>query len=278
LINKFFSNHDADLVQEDFSALLEKYGFVFTRASQVKSTNPIWEGLNSGKRYFIKIARSGTLYFATLSREFSIFHSLNPEIEVLRFEADDYLITAIEELSPAKKPLTSEVFKLIGSCESRLTELPIILSKNFNLNLLIDFSRNAISHFRLSGQLGASWVSRLENDIEILNAFFNQSKQVIVHGDVGPANILESSSGLVLIDWGDAFWGFQGFDQLYWLTFLQNSRDINKNCIEKLNLDTEVCQSTLNVIVLLKEYLHRANADQAKRVPPKFRLESVQVS
>jgi hypothetical protein len=278
LINKFFLIQDADLDQKDFSALLEKYGFVFTRVSQANSTNPIWEGLNSGKRYFIKIARSGTQYFATLSREFSIFHSLNPEIEVLRFEAGDYLITAIEELPPAKKPLTGEVFKLIGSSESRLTEIPSILSKSFNLNLLIDFSKNAISYFRLSGQLGASWVSRLENDIDILNAFFNQSKQIIVHGDVGPANILESRSGLVLIDWGDAFWGFQGFDQLYWLTFLQNSRDLNKECIKKLELDIEVCQSTLNVIVLLKEYLHRHKADQAKRVPPKFRLESVRVS
>ncbi len=278
MINKFFLNQDADLDQEDFSPLLEKYGFVFTRVSQAKSTNPIWEGLNSGKRYFIKIARSGTQYFATLSQEFSIFHILNPEIEVLRFEVDDYLITAIEELPPAKKPLTGEVFRLIGSCESRLTETPSILSKNFNLNLLIDFSRNAISYFRLSGQLGASWVSRLENDIDTLNAFYNQTKQVIVHGDVGPANILESNNGLVLIDWGDAFWGFQGFDQLYWLTFLQNSRDLNKECIDKLELDIEVCQSTLNVIVLLKEYLHRHNADKAKRVPPKFRLEGVQVS
>ena len=93
-----------------------------------------------------------------------------------------------------------------------------------------------------------------------------------------PANILESSNRLVLIDWGDTFWGFQGFDQLYWLTFLQNSRDLNKDCIEKLELDIEVCQSTLNVIVLLKEYLHRNNTDQAKRVPSKSRLESVQVS
>jgi serine/threonine protein kinase len=278
LINKFFLNRDAELDQEDFSVLLAKYGFMFARTSQVKSTNPIWEGLISGKRYFIKIAQSGTQYFATLAREFSIFQSLNPEIEVLRFEGDGYLITAIEELPPAKKLLTGEVFNLIDSCESRLNEMPSLLSKNFNLNLLIDFSSNAISYFRFSEQLGAYWISRLEDDVDILNDFFNQTKQVIVHGDVGPANILESSSGLVLIDWGDAFWGFQGFDQLYWLTFLQNSRDLNKNFLDKLHLDFELCQSTLNVIVLLKEYLHRHNAGQATRVPPKFRLESVQVS
>lgn len=234
--------------------------------------------MNSGKNYFIKLAKSGTQTCAALPIEFSLFHTLNPGIEVLRFEDDDFLITAIEELRPANKPSTHEVFELLSSYESSLIEIPSVLSKNFNLDLLINFSREAILYFQLSGQLDVSWVSRLESDIHNVDAFFNQSKQVVVHGDVGPANILESTTGLVLIDWGDAFWAFQGFDQLYWLTFLQNSRDLNRKCIEKINLDIDVCQSTLNFIVLLKEYLHRHNAAQAKRFPPKSRLESVQVS
>ena len=278
MINKFLLSSEFELKDVDFSVVLEKYGFEFCRASRAKSTNAIWEGLNSGKNYFIKLAKGGTQACAALSIEFSFFHTLNPGIEVLKFETGDYLITAIEELPPANKPSTHEVFELVSSYESRLIEIPSVLSKNFNLDLLIDFSREAILYFQLSGQLGASWINRLEHDIDNLTAFFNQSKQVIVHGDVGPANILESSSGLVLIDWGDAFWGFHGFDQLYWLTFLQNSGDLTRKCIEKLDLDIDVCQSTLNVIVLLKEYLHRRNPDQAKRVPPKFRLESVQVS
>ena len=278
MINKFLLSEENDLSIDDFSIALKKHDFTSFSPYHAKSTNSIWEGINSGKRYFIKAARKNMQNFSALSIEFSIFHSLNPEIEVLRFEDEDYLITAIEEFSPADQPSTHEVFELISSYELQLFQLPQILPKNFNFNLLIDFSREAISHFILSGQLGASWISRLENDIGVLSAYFDESDQVIVHGDVGPANILKSGKGLILIDWGDAFWGFQGFDQLYWLTFLKNSKDLNMGNIKKIDLDLAVCQSALNIMILLKEFLHRDKTGWAKRLSPKLRLESVQFS
>jgi hypothetical protein len=100
---------------------------------------------------------------------------------------------------------------------------------------------------------------------------------VIVHGDVSPANILNSRGKLVLIDWGDSFWAFRGFDQLYWLTFLQNSRDLNRIHLEKLDLDIEISQAVLNNIILLKEFFHRNNPSWNNRISPKLRLDNVQV-
>ena len=264
------------LNEQEFSDILEKLGFISCKASQFKSTNPLWEGFNSGKKYFIKMARKGTQNFTALSLEFLIFHSLNPGIGVLRFEFGDYLITATEELSPVIPSSTGDVFELINRYESKLLKMQHIIPTDTNLDLLINFSREAVSYFQLFGQLGASWISRFEKDLGILNDFFHQTNQVIVHGDVSPVNILNSDGELILIDWGDAFWAFRGFDHLYWLTFLQNSSDLTRSNIEKLNLDIEVCQSTLNMIILLKEFLHRNSLDRPNRFSLSMRLESAQ--
>jgi serine/threonine protein kinase len=262
---------------------LENLGFSSCSETQIKSTNSVWEGLYSGKKYFMKVAQRGTQNFEALSVEFAIFHDVNPQIPCLRFESNDFLVVATSELSSGNQFSTSEVFALISSYESRLLRVSSFLSKELSLELLIDFSRKALSHFKVGegegeGQLGDSWVSRLENDLLIVNNFIHQSDHVIVHGDVSPSNILKSTEGLVLIDWGDAFWAFRGFDQLYWLTFLQNSKDLNRDYIAKIDLDFDVCQATLNMIVLLKEFLHRNNMNREHRVSLKTRLERAQFS
>jgi hypothetical protein len=69
-------NEESDLKADDFSIVLEKHDFTSFSTYQGNSTNPIWEGVNSGKRYFIKAARKGTRNFVALSIEFSIFHIL----------------------------------------------------------------------------------------------------------------------------------------------------------------------------------------------------------
>ena len=277
MINKFLISEKDNLVGEEVSALLRELGFVSIEPSYANSTNPLWEGLRYGKKYFLKIARNGTLKFTALDMEFFIFCQLNPEIEIFRFEYDDYLVTATEELSLVKGFSTYEVFELIRSYESALGKISGVLPAGLNFDVLLDFSREAISYFQITGQLGSPWISALERDLVILKTFFHQSDRVIVHGDVSPANILNSQGKLILIDWGDSFWAFRGFDQLYWLSFLQNSRDLSRSYLEKLNLDIEISQAVLNNIILLKEFFHRNSPEGNNRIPPKIRLDNVQV-
>jgi hypothetical protein len=277
LINKFLISEKANLVSKDISAFLQELGFVSIEPSQANSSNPLWEGLRSGKKYFIKIARNETANFTALDMEYVIFCQLNPDIEIFRFESDDYLVTATEELSLVKSFSTDEVFKLIRSYESALGKISSVLPARLNFDVLLDFSRDAISYFQVTGQLGSSWINTLEKDLDILKMFFHQSDRVIVHGDVSPANILNSRGKLILIDWGDSFWAFRGFDQLYWLTFLQNSKDLNRSYLEKLDLDIDISQAILNNIILLKEFFHRNGRTGNNRIPPKLRLDNVQV-
>lgn len=277
MINKFLISEKVNLAGDEITAILRELGFFSIKLSHANSTNPIWEGLRSDKKYFVKIARNGTSNFTALDMEFSIFCKLNPEVGVFRFETVDYLVTATEELSLVNGLRTHEVFELIKSYESELSKISSILPVELNFNVLLGFSRDAISYFEITGQLGSSWISRLERDLETLRTFFQQSDRVIVHGDVSPSNILISRGKLILIDWGDSFWAFRGFDQLYWLTFLQNSRDLNRSNLEKVDLDFEISQAALNSIILLKEFFHRNSPAGNNRIPPKLRLDNMQL-
>jgi len=277
LINKFLISKRANLVNGEVVVVLRELGFASTELSYANSTNPLWEGFRSGKKFFIKVAKNGTQNFTALDMEFFIFCELNPEIKIFRFETDDFLVTATEELSSVKEIPTYEVFDLVRGYESHLGKIADFFPKELNFNLLLDFSRDALSHFQMTGQLGSVWIDQLESDLDVLETFFNHTDQIIAHGDVSPANILSSRDKLILIDWGDSFWAFQGFDQIYWLTFLQNSRDLNRSYLKKLDLDIEICQPLLNNIILLKEFLHRNSPVGNSRIPPKLRLDDVQV-
>ena len=277
MINKFLISEKIDLVGEEVFSVLRELGFVSIELSETNSTNPVWEGLRSGKKYFVKIARNGTSNYLALNMELFMFCELNPQVEVLRFETSDYLVTATEELSLVKGFSTYEVFELMKSYESGLGKISDVFPAERNFDVLLDFSREAISYFQFTGELGSSWISLLERDFDTLRTFFHQSDRVIVHGDVSPANILKSRGKLILIDWGDSFWGFRGFDQLYWLTFLQNSKDLNRSNLEKVGLDIEISQAALNTIILLKEYFHRNSPAVNNRISPKLRLDSTQI-
>lgn len=277
MINKFLISEKVNLVSGEVTVMLQELGFTSTKISYANSTNPLWEGFRSGKRYYIKIARNGTRYFTALNMEFFIFCELNPEIEFFRFETGDFLVTATEELSFVKHIPTNEVFDLVRFYESPLGKIAGVLPKELNFNVLLDFSRDALFHFQMTGQLGSAWINRLGTNLDALETFFNQSNQVIVHGDVSPTNILNFRGKLILIDWGDSFWAFRGFDQIYWLTFLKNSRDLNRSHLEKSDLDIEICQALLNTIILLKEFFHRNNPARNNRIPPKLRLDGVQI-
>lgn len=259
------------------SASLQKLGFTGCSLSKKMSSNLLWEGQMADKKFYIKMNKNGTYGSAALALEFNMFFELNKGVDIRWFELDEYLFIATEELSPVAEISTDSVFQLIGQYKSKLLKVSHTPPRHINLDILLDFSEEALFYFEDSGQLDGFWVNRLRNDADLLRSFFRHSKQSISHGDLSPSNILALNKELILIDWGEAFWAFQGFDELYWLTFLRNSKDLKKSNLRKLCVDIEVCQSAIHVIILLKEYLNRNLAHDQKRISTKSRLEKVQI-
>lgn len=100
--------------------------------------------------------------------------------------------------------------------------------------------------------------------------------RVICHGDLGPLNLLRLDSRPVAIDWEDAFWGIHGYDQLYWLSFLENAPWMRKGWARLTGLTPQREQGLLGVIVLLKSHLALASgAYRQHRVPFAERLGEI---
>ena len=100
--------------------------------------------------------------------------------------------------------------------------------------------------------------------------------RVICHGDLGPRNLLRLGSRPVAIDWEDAFWGIQGYDQLYWLSFMENAPWLRAGWTRLTALPPELERGLLGVIALLKSLLAVASgAYRQHRVPIAERLGEI---
>jgi hypothetical protein len=169
------------------------------------------------------------------------------------------------------------VNSLVNKYESRYSDISDYLAPERNFGILLDLADDALIHFGNSMPMADDWFYILEESLRLANEFFRNAIPTIVHGDVSQANIFQFSGELVLIDWEDSFWGFRGYDQLYWMTFLQNAKELTSLNLAKLDLDFEVCQAILNIIILLKEYLHRNTIGREKLLTFEQRLKMAKI-
>lgn len=80
-------------------------------------------------------------------------------------------------------------------------------------------------------------------------------ESVLCHGDLGPKNLMSNGLQMFAIDWEDAFWGVEGYDFLFWLTFFKNRKFYSREVLGKTALGCALEQSLLVMIVLLKSEL-----------------------
>ena len=278
MINKFLFSSKSEFNETLILNTLNEIGFDFCRPIDSKSTHTVWKGQKSGKNYYLKFAGIDSPYLSTLKLEFLLFSELHPEIEVLEFLTGNFLVIATIELQPAIAVSTEDIFQLLERYQPRLLNISNYLNRERNFQVLIDFARDAINFFMECKSLENIWSDVLHKDLELLEVFLSGMRLTISHGDVSHLNIFEANQELILIDWEDAFWGFRGYDELYWLTFLTNSKELTKLNLGKIDLDFPVCQSTLNVIVLLKEYLHREVQIKTRKFTLTERLNLIQIS
>jgi fructosamine-3-kinase len=98
--------------------------------------------------------------------------------------------------------------------------------------------------------------AEVEKKFAILSEHISSMPTALCHGDLGPQNIMcQSDATTVVIDWEDAFWGVEGYDYLYWLTFLRNRKYYTQDVLGRTSLGKEIEMSILLLIVVLKSEL-----------------------
>lgn len=108
------------------------------------------------------------------------------------------------------------------------------------------------------GLLSREVVVKLESLLTRLADVSKHLDAALCHGDLGPRNLMTSGDRVFAIDWEDAFWGIEGYDYLYWLTFMSNRKHYADGVLGKTPMDKDIEIAVMALIVLLKCYLsHR---------------------
>lgn len=166
---------------------------------------------------------------------------------------------AMEELRAPDVPLVPQMVRALISAyaENIRTAFPAALPQQPGLRALLDVASQAVGALEVRREIDGRMAEQVRAALVIVSRTIAQARPVICHGDLSPGNIMQKRDGvLVAVDWEDSIVGFDGYDYLYWLTFMDN-RQFYKcpQTFGATGLGLEVEKSVMLFIVLLKGYI-----------------------
>jgi hypothetical protein len=161
-------------------------------------------------------------------------------------------------IMPALQPLAvdmepDDVRRLVETFERRLHGAT--LDSDDDLAVLAAVGRVGLQRLESLSLVDPDVAAAVKRHLEFLDEHLSDFPRVICHGDLGPENILSGPDGPIAVDWEDALWGIEGYDFLYWLTFMRNRHYCSRDTIQRSPCGVEMSVSLLALIVLLKSYL-----------------------
>jgi hypothetical protein len=76
--------------------------------------------------------------------------------------------------------------------------------------------------------------------------------------------MISKSLDIIALDWEDVFWGINGYDYLYWLTFYNNRVFLKRSALGHNNLPINLEISIMVAIIILKCFLSYINGSYTK--------------
>ena len=120
---------------------------------------------------------------------------------------------------------------------------------------MIDYAVIALEKLYELELISKSTYSELRDRISLILCEYKTLEPKVCHGDLSSKNIMKHKDRLIAIDWEDAFLGFEEYDFLYWLTFIENKHHIEKSLFGKGQMNAYFEISILSLIILLKSWL-----------------------
>lgn len=209
---------------------------------------------------FVKTHLLGTVYRNALCKEYQILKSIYDEkifLESLSVPVEnnnELVFLLMDYLKPGCSMLKADIIELIGQfnkdnalqfdsggCLYDITDLLIEAKKS-----LYDLDKK--------GFYSARTVKTAELLLISLESYLPGLPRIVCHGDLADKNIMiNSQNEKILLDWEDAFWGVDGYDYLYWLTFFNHRKFYNESGIFDVpGLSSEITAGILTLILSIK--------------------------
>jgi Phosphotransferase enzyme family len=273
LINKFGKSNFPRIGVSECGHLLTKYGFSGVTESPKESTLSLFEANQDNNNFYIKVAPSGILSRENLDLQAQILRHLYPQLNLITGIGGEISFLAVQELEQQPRLSFLEVDKILNNVSNSLLSAGFSQKINGSLRNLLELAPKANTLLFELGSINLEMSKLIDSQIKKLNPFIKDASPSINHGDASNANCLSLDGDYILIDWEDVMIGFNGFDQIYWLTFLDNVNEIKLTNLEEIPVPIDIVNATFFVIVLLKEYLAHINNKQANLISPQLRLE-----
>lgn len=158
-------------------------------------------------------------------------------------------LDSIQELSP---PEIKNIVNYFEDCINNNNHINNLVPIDDNIKLLIAMAHDALQLLVEKQFISNKIQNKLKKYINVVQINEKYFKKQICHGDLSPANILSDIYGPIVIDWEDAFWGFPGYDYLYWLTFISNRKWLESKVFGFTEYGKEIEIAILLIIVLVK--------------------------
>lgn len=161
-------------------------------------------------------------------------------------------------LAPSGMLNPLQVLNLIDDCDQGLMRCPALkemVPSNHSVFQLFCEAESAINDLNRKNLLSSFVTDRASSGLYNLKIAFADLPLKLCHGDLGPANIMSKGETTIAIDWEDAFWGVDGYDYLYWLTFFENRKWLSTKVLGHTTLARSTEVALMTVILLLKSWI-----------------------
>ncbi|MCC8964793.1 aminoglycoside phosphotransferase family protein [Bradyrhizobium sp. Pear76] len=225
--------------------------------------------LIDGRQHFAK-TNGFTDGEPALRKEAALLFTLYGErlnVETVEIGTRFWLVT--DALSYPPCPPTADLLRaLIASWSNRLNDprVTAAIPAHDDFAALLHEGQAALSGLISGAHINAKTQGRASACLDLLEREKHRFVAVPCHGDLGARNLMVDGEGLVAIDWEDAYWGIEGYDYLYWLTFMAQRPRYSPTMFGRTPWQKEVEIAILILIIMLKSWLsvlfgtHRGNS------------------
>ncbi len=176
--------------------------------------------------------------------------------------------------SPPQALEPSLVQTITSQYQTKLRDYPIERIARFGTIFdIMSESRRAFNELAQLHLISANTAAIFQSYLSSADQSLKRVPPIICHGDLSNKNIMYSGSEPIIIDWEDAFLGFQGYDFLYWLTFMENRKHLLRSTLVQSALDGDSARGVLAAIVAIKSIISvRLDAHRNNQISIENRL------